>query len=253
MGPITRRNNAEIQQLRMGPPMKIRAQLVIGRWLAGSHTCQVLKPLCSLARYLHCLYGGSAAARSLRYARRVPYFYAQTHAHTHTRARTHTHTHTHTHRSRAPTRYVVKGKLLRWLFGHCFAREMRTTALPHLSLYASFALNAELNNRLMYNSLISTIIFSLSGSLRLSALVLCCSSAFSRSHCCHDERDTSLKHNLSRLTVSARRCHYTHANASLRNDSLIAYWQRNDSVSIIILLTLASIYLQRVLFLLNIR
>lgn len=35
MGPITRRNNSEIQQLRMGPPMKIRAQLVIGRWLAG--------------------------------------------------------------------------------------------------------------------------------------------------------------------------------------------------------------------------
>ncbi|TGZ31972.1 Uncharacterized protein DBV15_05708 [Temnothorax longispinosus] len=27
MGPITRRNNSEIQQLRMGPPMKIRAQL----------------------------------------------------------------------------------------------------------------------------------------------------------------------------------------------------------------------------------
>lgn len=43
MDPITRRNNSEIQQLRMGPPMKIRAQLVIGRWLAGSSTCQVLE------------------------------------------------------------------------------------------------------------------------------------------------------------------------------------------------------------------
>lgn len=43
MDPITRRNNSEIQQLRMGPPMKIRAQLVIGRWLAGSPTCQVLE------------------------------------------------------------------------------------------------------------------------------------------------------------------------------------------------------------------
>lgn len=58
MDPITRRNNSEIQQLRMGPPMKIRAQLVIGRWLAGSPTCQVLEPPSLspiLARYLHCL------------------------------------------------------------------------------------------------------------------------------------------------------------------------------------------------------
>lgn len=36
MDPITPRNNSEIQQLRMGPPMKIRAQLVIGRRLAGA-------------------------------------------------------------------------------------------------------------------------------------------------------------------------------------------------------------------------
>lgn len=45
MGSITLRNNGEIQQLRVGPPMKIRAQLVIGRWFAGNPTCQVLKPL----------------------------------------------------------------------------------------------------------------------------------------------------------------------------------------------------------------
>lgn len=44
MAPITPRNNGEIQQLRMRPPMKIRAQLVIGRRLAGSPTCQVLEP-----------------------------------------------------------------------------------------------------------------------------------------------------------------------------------------------------------------
>lgn len=59
MGPITQRNNSEIQQLRMGPPMKVRAQLVIGRQLAGSPTCQVLKflplPHRFVVRYLHCL------------------------------------------------------------------------------------------------------------------------------------------------------------------------------------------------------
>lgn len=45
MAPITRGNNREIQQLRVGPPMKIRAQLVIGHNWDGSPTCQVLEPL----------------------------------------------------------------------------------------------------------------------------------------------------------------------------------------------------------------
>lgn len=35
MDPITQQNNSEIQQLRIGPPMKIRAQLVIGAWTSG--------------------------------------------------------------------------------------------------------------------------------------------------------------------------------------------------------------------------
>lgn len=71
MDPITRRNNSEIQQLRMGPPMKIRAQLVIGRWFAGSSTCQVLEPSplslsLTLSRQILVLFICSPATRSLR-------------------------------------------------------------------------------------------------------------------------------------------------------------------------------------------
>lgn len=119
MDPITRRNNSEIQQLRMGPPMKIRAQLVIGRWLAGSPTCQVLQlPSLSfsLSRQILALFIRSPATRSLRAYRAVtPAAY--------------------------PHDTLLRTSVYFCQFDHCSAKEARTAVI-------SFATSCELRGLL---------------------------------------------------------------------------------------------------------